>query len=210
MKGCAALNTVEYYQMCKDHLNPGGVVALWIPLYESNLDSAKSLISTFFQVFPNGILWSNDERGHGYDAVLFAQVEPTVINLDEMVERLDRPDHRRVRDSLIEVGFGGSGLHSEGAVVTDLLSTFAGQAKQLHEWSRDAQINTDRNLRLQYLAGMWLNTQMGPQILASMFQYYQFPTDIFVGSTPRLQALKTALEAVGRPVKPAAGPFQSR
>ena len=25
VKGCAALNTVEYYQMCRDHLNPGGV-----------------------------------------------------------------------------------------------------------------------------------------------------------------------------------------
>ncbi len=24
VKGCAALNTVEYYQMCRDHLNPGG------------------------------------------------------------------------------------------------------------------------------------------------------------------------------------------
>ena len=41
VKGCAALNTVEYYQMCKDHLNPGGVMALWMPLYESNDGDAK-------------------------------------------------------------------------------------------------------------------------------------------------------------------------
>ncbi len=47
-------NTVEYYQMCRDHLNPGGVVCLWIPLYESNLETAKSVIATFYQVFPNG------------------------------------------------------------------------------------------------------------------------------------------------------------
>ena len=60
VKGCAALNTVEYYQMCSDHLNPGGSVSLWIPLYESNLDTTKSVIATFFKVFPNGILWSND------------------------------------------------------------------------------------------------------------------------------------------------------
>ena len=26
VKGCAALNTVEYYRMCRDHLNDGGVM----------------------------------------------------------------------------------------------------------------------------------------------------------------------------------------
>ena len=60
VKGCAALNTVEYYQMCREHLKPGGVMSLWIPLYESDNETIKSVIATFFQVFPNGILFSND------------------------------------------------------------------------------------------------------------------------------------------------------
>ena len=62
VKGCAALNTVEYYRMCLDHLKPGGIVSLWIPLYESDLETTKSVIATFFQVFPNGIIWSNEPR----------------------------------------------------------------------------------------------------------------------------------------------------
>ena len=74
VKGCAALNTVEYYEMCKAHLNPGGVMSLWIPFYESNSETIKSVLATFFKVFPNGIVWSNDENGSGYDAVLFGQV----------------------------------------------------------------------------------------------------------------------------------------
>ena len=106
VKGCAALNTVEYYRMCRDHLNPGGSVCLWIPLYESNLDTTKSVIATFFQVFPHGILWSNEREGYGYDAILFGQVEPTVIDVDELQRRLDRPDHQLVKQSLREVGFG--------------------------------------------------------------------------------------------------------
>ena len=106
VKGCAALNTVEYYQMCRDHLNPGGSVSLWFPINEGNLETAKSVIATFFQVFPHGILWSNELEGHGYDAVLFGQVEPTVIDVDELQRRLDRPDHRLVKQSLREVGFG--------------------------------------------------------------------------------------------------------
>src|SRR5262249_11347906 len=159
VKGCAALNTVEYYQMCKERLNPGGSVSLWIPLYESNLDTAKSVIATFFQVFPEGIIWSNERDGQGYDAVLFGEAEPAPINLDELQERLSRPDHKPVKESLLEVGFGAlrrteGGWLETHEVGNDLLATFAGQAPHLAAWSQGAQINTDRNLRLQYLAGM--------------------------------------------------------
>ncbi|MDG3007783.1 fused MFS/spermidine synthase [Paludisphaera mucosa] len=189
VKGCAALNTVEYYRMCRDHLNPGGIVCLWIPLYESNLETAKSVIATFFEVFPNGILWSNDREGVTYDAVLFGQVDPTVIDVDALQRKLDRPDHARVKLSLREVGFGEGrepGLE-EGV---DLLNTYAGQASLLKEWTQGAQINTDRNLRLQYLAGMWLNSSLDERILAGIRAQYRFPDRTFVGSPERIGVLK--------------------
>jgi spermidine synthase len=189
VKGCAALNTVEYYQMCRDHLNPGGIVSLWIPLYESNLDTTKSVIATFFKVFPNGIVWSNDRDGIGYDAILFGQVEPTVINVDEFQKRLDRPDHQLVKESLRDVGFG-DGQDWQVPEGIDLLSTYAGQASMLEEWSKGAQINTDRNLRLQYLAGMWLNSNSRDLNLASIRKHYRFPEQTFVGSAGSINLLK--------------------
>lgn len=203
VKGCAALNTVEYYQMCKDHLKPGGVMSLWIPLYESNIDTAKSVIGTFFKVFPNGILFSNDLNGEGYDAVLLGQVEPTQIDLDRLQQRLDSPEYRQVRESLMEVGFGmvggnpNQGPNERGPAI-DLLATFAGRAADLQEWMKDAQINTDRNLRLQYLAGMWLNSYMGTAILDGILQYYRFPAQVFVGSGERIQMMKQAFAESGR------------
>ena len=63
------------------------------------------MLATFFKVFPNGIVWSNDENGTGYDAVLFGQVDPTVIDVDELQERLDRPEYAGVKQSLEDVGF---------------------------------------------------------------------------------------------------------
>ncbi len=201
VKGCAALNTVEYYRMCRDHLKPGGIVTLWMSLGESNLDTTKSLIATFFEVFPNGILWSNERERFGYDAVLFGQVEPTVIDVDELRRRLVRPDHRRVKQSLRDVGlwepkgFEGEEEPNEGI---DLLATYAGQATMLTEWSRGAQINTDRNLRLQFLAGMSLNAAMGDAILASILAHYRFPDRTFVGSPEGIHTLKQALEREGR------------
>ena len=187
VKGCAALNTVEYYQMCRDHLNPGGSVCLWIPLYESNLDTAKSVIATFFQVFPEGIVWSNEREGYGYQAVLFSQVGPTVIDIDAFQRRLDRTDHQPVKQSLRDVGFGEIKEARAGDVVVleegiDLLATYSGQARLMKEWSRGAQINTDRNLRLQYLAGLGLNSEHGRTDLSSILAHYRFPDKTFVGS----------------------------
>ncbi|MGA2657161.1 MAG: fused MFS/spermidine synthase [Verrucomicrobiota bacterium] len=181
VKGCAALNTVEYYQMCKAHLNPGGVMALWMPLYESKVETTKSLIATFFKVFPNGSLWSNDTDGEGYDAVLLGQLGPAQFDLQKLQARLDRKDHARLKESLARVGF-----HS----VVELLGTYAGQATDLQGWMRDAQINTDRNLRLQYLAGLWLNSYVGSEILADISRHYRFPDNLFVGSEQIKQALK--------------------
>jgi spermidine synthase len=203
VKGCAALNTIEYYQMCKDHLRPGGVMSLWIPLYESNLDTAKSVIGTFFKVFPNGILFSNDLNGEGYDAVLLGQKELTQIDLDALQAKLDSPEYARVRESLTEVGFGMAGSSPGGApdgrgVAVGLLATYAGRAADLKEWMKDAQINTDRNLRLQYLAGMWLNTYINTEILNGILGYYKFPDQMFIGSEDRIQAMKQALAEFGR------------
>ena len=199
VKGCAALNSVEYYQMCRDHLNPGGIVCHWTPLYEMDLGTAKSVIATFFQVFAHGILWSNEREGSGTQAVLFGQVEPTVIDLDELQKRVDRPDHQLVKQSLRDVGFGEVKEVRSGEVLVmeegiDLLATYLGQGPFLREWSRGAQINTDRNLRLQYLAGLSLNIDMGDKIVSSILKHYHFPDQTFVGSPESVDALKEALE----------------
>ncbi len=192
VKGCAALNTVEYYQMAKDHLNPGGVMSLWIPIYESNLATTKSILGTFFKVYKNGIFWSNDIKGEGYDAVLFGRQDDDhapQFNLDEMQARIDRPAYALVKQSLSDYDF-------QSAV--DLMATYAGHAPSLTTWMADAEINTDRNLRLQYLAGMWLNSYKGREILSDILKSYKFPTDMFVGSPEKVQSLETQLAGEGR------------
>ena len=160
-------------------------MSLWIPLYESNSDTVKSVIATFFKVFPNGILWSNDSEGEGYDAVLFGQAEPTRIDVDKLQDRLDRADHALVKKSIDDVGF-----HS----AIDLLATYAGQASDLQDWTKNAEINTDRNLRLQYLAGMWLNSNMVSEILTQITRHYKFPETLFLGSDKSKQMLRLVIE----------------
>src|SRR6185369_991990 len=80
VKGAATLYTREYFEHVKAHLNPGGVVTQWVPLYESTAEVVKSEIATFLSVFPTGTIWRNDYTdGSGYDVVLVARLEDKPI-----------------------------------------------------------------------------------------------------------------------------------
>ena len=81
VKGAAMLYTREFFEEAKRHLNPGGVVTLFVQLYESSPAAVKSELATFFEAFPNGVVFGNTTNGEGYDTVLVGQVQPTHINL---------------------------------------------------------------------------------------------------------------------------------
>ena len=93
VKGAAMLYTVEFFEMAKEHLNPGGVVTLFVQLYESNMAAVKSEIGTFLEVFPNGVVWGNTNEGKGYDLVLLGQKGPTKIDVDAIQAKLQRPEY---------------------------------------------------------------------------------------------------------------------
>jgi len=180
IKGSAPLYTKEYYEMVKRRLNPGGVIAQWVPLYESTPETVKSEIATFFAVFPGGTIWSNDFNGQGYDVVLVGRDQETPIDVDALQQRLDRGDHQYVTSSIRELGLG---------TAASVLSTYAGRASDLTGWLKNVELNRDRNLRLQYLAGMGLNSYQSGIIFDQILSLRRFPNDLIIGSDQSLAAL---------------------
>ncbi|PYQ87381.1 MAG: SAM-dependent methyltransferase [Acidobacteria bacterium] len=191
VKGAAMLYTQEFFELAKSHLNPGGVMTLFVQLYESNTDAVKSEIATFLDVFPNGVVWGNTNEGKGYDLVLLGPVESASIDVDALNERLKRPEYEPVARSLREIGMTSA---------IDLFSTYAGRRSDLAAWLRDAQINHDKNLRLQYLAGLGLNLYQADVIYADMLKHVtKLPEDLFVASEQTKKTLFAAiLNAQGR------------
>ena len=189
VKGSATLYSKEYFELVKRHLNPGGIVTQWVPLYETDLPTVKSEFATFFEAFPNGTIWGNS-NGSGYDTVALGQAEPPRIDLDALRDRLARPEYAPVLESLREVGFSS---------MVGLLSTYAGRASELKPWLQGAQINRDGNLRLQYLAGLALNTSMEGTIYGQILSHGDFPRDVFTGSQDRLRQLAFAIEETRAP-----------
>jgi spermidine synthase len=181
VKGAAALYTKEFFEVAKAHLNPGGVVTQFVQLYESNEEAVKSEIATFFEVFPNGIVWANTVEGKGYDLALLGTADPIQINIDEIQERLRSADYAPVAKSLSEVGMFSA---------IELFSAYGGRAADLRPWMQGADINRDYNLRLQYLAGMGLNLYQAEGIYLDMQRYIKFPDDLFTGSQPLIDTLR--------------------
>ena len=185
VKGAAMLYTREFFELVKSRLNPGGAVTLFVQLYESNTKAVKSEIATFMEAFPNGVVWGNTNNGAGYDLVLLGQVDDTKIHVDAIQAKLERPEYAPMRQSLREIGMNSA---------VDLFSTFAGRASDLKPWLADALINRDRNLRLQFLAGMGLNLYQSDTIYSSMLAYaHRFPDELFVASPETMTALRAGI-----------------
>ena len=186
VKGAATLYTREFFQVVKNHLNPGGVVTLFVQLYESTDSAVKSEIATFLEAFPNGAVFANTVNGQGYDLVLFGQLEAGKINVDAVQARLDDPANAAIAQSLREIGISSA---------VELFGTYAGRRSDMQNWLSDAIINTDRNLKLQYLAGLGLNLYQSDAIYKAMIREAKYPDELFDGSDETLKSLRAKIAA---------------
>jgi spermidine synthase len=105
--------------------------------------------------------------------------------VDAVQQRLDQPAYARVAQSIREVGLGSA---------VELFATYAGRASDLKPWLAGAEINRDGNLRLQYLAGMALNSSRESVIYNEMLNYRAYPQDLFLAGDARKAALMSALQ----------------
>ena len=65
----------------------------------------------------------------------------------------------------------------------------------MKNWLSDAIINTDRNLKLQYLAGLGLNLYQSDAIYKAMIREVKYPDELFEGSDETLKALRAKVSA---------------
>ncbi|HET9161270.1 MAG TPA: fused MFS/spermidine synthase, partial [Caulobacteraceae bacterium] len=161
VKGSASLYSKEYFEMLRDHLNPGGVVTQWIPLYESDFPTVKSEIASFFAAFPYASVWANTSDGAGYDLVLIGYTRPMVMDLPAAQARFDQPAYAAMKADIQQVGFTDT---------RSMYDTYSGDKFGLADFVKGAEINRDRDLRLQYLAGLSLNRNLGDPIYRQIAQ----------------------------------------
>ncbi len=135
----ANLYDLEYFQHTRARLEPGGVVAVWLPLGGLSREMFKVSLRTFGEVFRDFVVfWPNGFPSHY--VVLVGWRDGLHLSWERLVERVSS---RPVRDDLREISL-------EDPV--KILSTVLADGRSLRAALRDAPINTEDRPVLEFLA----------------------------------------------------------
>lgn len=118
------LYTREFYALCRQRLNPGGVVCAWVP---TNMGRFDTLAATFRAVFPHVTLW----YCNAFHAVLIATPETLKVDVRDWAAKMARPEVKR---DLAEVQLDDAAR---------MLSTLLLDERALPDYTASAQVNRD-------------------------------------------------------------------
>ncbi|HVT44349.1 MAG TPA: fused MFS/spermidine synthase [Thermoanaerobaculia bacterium] len=55
--GNSTLYTRDYFALCRERLNPGGIVSMWLPTYSLTSRNYLMILRAFREIFPNTTVW---------------------------------------------------------------------------------------------------------------------------------------------------------
>ena len=142
--GMADLFTAEFFQSCREHLAPGGLVATWIQAYALRQQDVQTIVATFKSAFPHVAMW---ELMPGIDYLLVGSDAPLVPDPARLATRLQHPG---LQDAMAQSGAGDA---------LDLLSSYVMGDEGIAQLAGGAPVNTDDNALLEFSAprGLYLD-----------------------------------------------------
>jgi len=81
------LYTREYYEMAKNRLRPGGIVAQWIPLHSQGEREVAMHFRTFLSVFPHAIAWMSVAN----EILIIGSNQPIELDYERLGKRMEHP-----------------------------------------------------------------------------------------------------------------------
>jgi spermidine synthase len=141
-RGAGYLYTTQYFKLASEHLNPGGVICQWLPIYEMTPDDLRSVVRTFHEHFKYTMLWLTLS-----DAEIIGSNTPIVIDESELERRIAESP---ILSDLKQVMMGSA---------TDFLSYFVMGTEAMRNFSDGGVINTDDNLYLEFSAPFSIATR---------------------------------------------------
>ncbi len=113
--GTVNLYTREFFELCRDHLEPSGIISLWIPNDSCTEADFKLIVRTFHSVFPNIQLYIGPD-GFGY--YLIGSLQPIVARPQRVRLLIDNPrlraDATEYRSQLVPNWLTLSGMYLMG------------------------------------------------------------------------------------------------
>ncbi len=132
--GVVNLYSSDFYQIAGSRLNPGGIVAQWLPIPTQNDEDTRSLVKSFLNIFPYASLWSTEL----HEMLLVGSMEPIVLNAPKIIEQFNNPELAR---ALKDIGIDSP---------ESLLATYVMDRKGLETYAGNALPVTDNQPRIEY------------------------------------------------------------
>ena len=141
LTGVSNLFTRDFFQLGKQKMKTGGVWTQWIQMYDLSTDDLNSLLATFAEVYPYVRLFRVDVA----DLVLIGSDRP--LPLTESVINDSLAGSKAVIADLDLIG-----IHN----ALDILALYQFDRDKLLTIAKDAVINTDDNMYIEYAAPLRL------------------------------------------------------
>lgn len=136
ISGVGALFTVDFFELLKKRLNPGGLACIWVHTNMSP-DSFKSIVRSFTEKFPFVTMW---ESIAGDDYLLIGSEEEYGLSFAKA--------QKYFANEITRKDFAKIGIRN----VPDLMSLMIMSRENLVEFSKNAPLHTDDNSLLEFNA----------------------------------------------------------
>ena len=134
--GVADLFTREFFELSRQRLSPDGVMCTWVQAYNIGLETFRSIVRTFQEVFPNMSLWRTGKA----DCLLVGSKKDLAVDYATLARRL-RAEAVAVDLRRIEIG-----------TVPEFLAQLVMGPEGVRRFAGDARIHTDDNALVEFAA----------------------------------------------------------
>ena len=126
--GSVNLYTEQFFKLIIDRLNDGGIATFWLPIYQLNVDEAKSILCAFHAAFPNTLIWSSSDEEW---IMMGIKGAPHKIDNQRLLKFWD---YSHAREDLVRIGI---------EVPEQLAALFVMDGDEINRITRDAKALTD-------------------------------------------------------------------
>ena len=133
--GMADLFTREFFEACREHLSPEGLMCSWVQAYSMRTEDLRGVVRTFAEVFPHVSMW---ESVPGGDYFLIGSDGPRPVYASRWHQRVG---DRGLGPDLERIGVGN---------IDNLICSFVMGGEGLRTFAGNAVVNTDDNAALEF------------------------------------------------------------
>lgn len=144
--GVVNLYTLEFFELAREHLAPGGIFSIWVNIAITPEEDIRAIVRTAAEAFPYVSIWHSPEL---YSWVINGSATPRPPDLQMLARHFEDP---RVRADLASIGI---------ADPVDFLGYFVMADEEVAAYADGAPIVTDDRTRLDFTVARSIESNFG-------------------------------------------------